>query len=104
MDFPVTEAFIATANAGQLHDEARGTAKNWPASFTLVDGQWVYRVDLDDLAPADAAKVADAIAAHTPDPSYGVPAETLALRAMAAKSTFTTAELVAAVKAILQRS
>lgn len=48
MEFPVTAEFVDTANAGQLHDEARGDSPEWPASFASVDGGWVYRVDDTD--------------------------------------------------------
>lgn len=83
MDFPVTEAFVESANATQLHSEAKGAKQNWPASFTQVDGQWVYRVDRDDI---DAAFVQAAIDNHVPDENYGKDAEELKLEDYKAKA------------------
>lgn len=98
-DFPVSEEFVRSANAAQLHDEARGTLRNWPASFTHDGGRWVYRVEREDI---DAAKVAAAIKAHTPDPNYGVPAEVLTLRSLRDKASLTTTEMAAAVRALVR--
>lgn len=98
-DFPVDESFVSSANAAQLHDEARGSLVKWPASFTYVNGAWVYRVERDDV---DAAKVAAAISNHTPDPNYGLPAEVLTLRQLAAKSSLTAADVAAGIKALIK--
>jgi hypothetical protein len=102
-DVPVDESFVKTANAGQLHDEARGQRTKWPASFTSPDGgqTWVYRVDRDDV---DSAAVAAAIAAHTPNPDYGLSADALALRELRAKSSLTAQEVATAVKLLLKGS
>lgn len=60
----VTADFVRSANAGQLHDEARGARKSWPASFVeKPDGSWVYRVDRDDV---EEASVQGAVDAHVP--------------------------------------
>lgn len=93
MDFSVTEQFAKNANAAQLHSEAKGTKQNWPASFTRVDGEWVYRVDRDDI---DAAFVQAALDNHVPDEDYGKDAEELSLedyRAKAEAGTLTEADL-----------
>jgi hypothetical protein len=66
-DFPVTEDFARSANAAQLHDEARGTvpAGEWPACFAKTEAGWVYRVDRDTV---DGAAVQAALDAHVPAP------------------------------------
>ena len=101
-DFLVDEVFVATANAVQLHDEARGdvSAEEWSASFTFVDGRWVYRVDRDDV---DRGAVEAAIAAHVPDPDHGVPVAAKRLRVLAKKATLTAAEQAEALKLLLSR-
>lgn len=98
-DFPVTEEFVRAANAAQLHDEARGSTVKWPASFTYVNGSWVYRVGREGV---DAAKVTAAIEAHIPNPDYGLPGEMLTLRQLAAKSSLTAADVTTAVKLFLK--
>ena len=56
MDFPVTAEFVGSANAGQLHDEAKGDSPEWPASFVVLDdGSMVYRVDDSDEYVEDDA-------------------------------------------------
>lgn len=99
MDFAVTETFVRSANAAQLHEEARGTKKSWPASFTVVDGQWVYRVDRDDIDPA---AVQAALDAHTPDPDFGKTNDDKVVDAFLAKSAPTAKETVDALKAFIR--
>lgn len=100
MDFPVSETFIRSANAAQLHAEARGSvpANEWAASFTFINGSWVYRVMRADV---DSAAVAAAIAAHIPNPDYGRRPEALRLRALGAKQALTAAEVSEAVKLLI---
>lgn len=81
MDFPVTDAFVRSANHAQLHHEAKGAKQNWPASFVREnpddpDG-WVYRVDRDDIDPA---AVEAALAAHVPNPDWGKPQDEMTAR------------------------
>ena len=79
MDFPVSDEFVASANAGQLHDEARGGSPEWPASFVRLEDGWVYRVDEREGVTVDAAAVAAALKAHVPVmPAPPTPAEKLA--------------------------
>lgn len=66
MDFPVTAEFAASANAAQLHDEARGDSPEWPASFVQTDDEWVYRVDERDDVTIDARAVQAALDSHVP--------------------------------------
>lgn len=72
MDFPVTAEFVATANAAQLHAEARGVSPAWPASFVQTvpddDSSWVYRIDDTDEYVED-------------DPETGEPVECTRQRA-----------------------
>lgn len=64
IELPVTAEFFASCRPGQLHDEASGQKRDWPASFLEQDdGTWVYRVDRDDVDPAE---VQAAIDAHEP--------------------------------------
>lgn len=97
-DFPVTEDFVRTANAVQLHDEARGNATEWPASFTYVDGGWVYRVERADVN-ADAVRAA--LRNHIPNPNHGMNPDVVALRDYRRKPTVTAAETAAALKRLL---
>lgn len=87
-DFPVDAAFVESANAAQLHDEARGSyaPEDWPASLTSPDeGEtWVYRVQRDDLSRSEKAKVTKAIAAHKPKPTDADRLEELATKAAGA--------------------
>jgi hypothetical protein len=65
-DFPVTVDFVQSANARQLHDEARGATESWPASFVQTDSGWVYRVERGDV---NQASVRAALDAHLPAPN-----------------------------------
>lgn len=72
-DFPVSETFVETANAVQLHDEARGANTEWPASFVQIDGGWAYRVDDRPDVTVDVEHVAAALANHVPVPPVAEP-------------------------------
>lgn len=100
MDFSVTAAFVETANAAQIHEEARGTMKNWPASFVEVEpDEWVYRVDREDI---DAAFVQKALDKHVPDPDYGKSPEQKEFDAIQKKKKPTSAELMRAIELLLK--
>lgn len=77
-DFPASEEFVQTANASQLHDEARGANTEWPASFVQTDDGWVYRIDDRDEVTVDVGHVEAALASH--QPVVPEPAPTLAER------------------------
>ena len=78
MDFPVTDEFAASANAGQLHDECRGDSPEWPASFVPNEDGWVYRVDERDDVTIDALTVQAALDGHVPEPPPPTTEELLA--------------------------
>lgn len=79
MDIPVSQQFVESCNAAQLHSEAQGAENEWPASFVQVaEEEWVYRVD----APGGRteAEIQAAVVAHVPDPDFGKPAEETTLK------------------------
>jgi hypothetical protein len=106
VEVPVTAAFVESANAAQLHDEARGAEVEWPASFVeREDGSWVYRVDRDDV---DADAIRAAVDGHAPvfapDPDDELDAALASVDTSTVSDTATRDALDAIVAALRGRS